>query len=100
MSNIVRKSADELRRGKTDWARVDATTDTDIDAQIAADPDLAPELDEDWFRTAELRQPAAKVATSIRVDADVLEWFRGQGRGWQTRINGLLRAYAQAHGLK
>ncbi len=39
-----------------------------------------------------------KVATSIRVDGDVMDWFRSQGRGWQTRMNAVLRAYAKAHG--
>ncbi|MBP5148943.1 BrnA antitoxin family protein, partial [Pseudomonas protegens] len=38
-----------------------------------------------------------KKAVTIRLDADVLEWFKGQGAGYQTRINQLLRQYMQAH---
>ena len=88
------------RRGKTDWARVDALTDEDIQAAIDSDPDAAPVLDDEFWARAELISPLSKIPTSIRVDADVLEWFRGQGKGWQTRINALLRTYAEAHGLK
>ena len=68
-----------------------------FETAIAADPDAAPELDEEWFRNAVLVHPG-KVATSLRVDDDVIGWFRSQGRGWQTRMNGVLRAYAKAHG--
>ncbi len=95
--NIVRVRADELKGGGTAWARVDALTDEEIDAAIASDPDAAEPLNEDWFREAYVCVPA-KVATSIRVDGDVMEWFRSQGKGWQTRMNGVLRAYAKAHG--
>jgi uncharacterized protein (DUF4415 family) len=97
---IVRRSFEELGPDKTDWDRVSKLTDEEIRAAIASDPDAAPELDEEWFRNAEFVQPMSKIPTSLRVDADVLEWFRGQGRGWQTQINGILRAYAKAHGLR
>jgi uncharacterized protein (DUF4415 family) len=95
---IIRVSADQLKPGNTDWARVDALTDEEIERAIAEDPDAAPLADEEWFRTAEISIPATKVATSIRVDGDVIEWFKTQGRGWQTRMNAVLRAYAKAHG--
>ncbi len=52
-----------------------------------------PELDEEWFAKAELRAPLAKTAVSIRLDPDVLAFFRKQGKGYQTRINAVLRAY-------
>jgi uncharacterized protein (DUF4415 family) len=96
--NIVTVSEGERRRGRTNWERLEALTDEDIERAIAEDPDSAPPLDADWFRNAELVIPAAKVATSIRVDGDVMDWFRTQGRGWQTRMNAVLRAYAKAHG--
>jgi uncharacterized protein (DUF4415 family) len=96
--HIVSVSEDDLRPGRTDWKRLDALTDEDIERAIAEDPDAAPPLDAEWFRNAELVIPAAKVATSIRVDGDVMDWFRTQGRGWQTRMNAVLRAYAKAHG--
>ena len=96
--NIIRVSADQLKPVNTDWERVDALTDADIDKAIAEDPDAAPALDEEWFRTAEVGFPTAKIATSIRVDGDVMDWFKTQGRGWQTRMNAVLRAYAKAQG--
>ncbi len=97
-NSIVRVSVEQLGCGDSDWAHVDALTDEDIERAIAGDPDSAPPLDADWFRKAELVIPAAKTATSIRVDSDVMGWFKTQGRGWQTRMNAVLRAYAKAHG--
>jgi uncharacterized protein (DUF4415 family) len=95
---IVSVSEGDLRPGRTDWAAVEALTDEEIEKAIAEDPDAAPPLDADWFRKAELVIPGAKTATSIRVDSDVMAWFKTQGRGWQTRMNAVLRAYAKAHG--
>ncbi|SDA32859.1 Uncharacterized conserved protein, DUF4415 family [Pseudomonas sp. NFPP10] len=75
---------------KTDWDRLAKTDDEGIDTS-----DI-PELDDDFFRRAEVHLPGKKAVT-IRLDADVLEWFKGQGAGYQTRINQLLRQYMQAH---
>ncbi len=75
---------------KTDWDRLAKTDDHGIDTS-----DI-PELDDDFFRRAEVHLPGKKAVT-IRLDADVLEWFKGQGAGYQTRINQLLRQYMQAH---
>ena len=70
------------------------------------DPDDAPELTEEWFQTADLydgnklvrrgRPPkaATKEAVDIRLDPDVLAYFRGTGPGWQSRINAALRKAA------
>lgn len=77
-------------KGKTDWKRLDAMKDEDIDLN-----DI-PELDDEFFENAELRLPEKKSVT-IRLDADVLEWFKKQGKGYQTRINKLLRAYMETH---
>ena len=96
-SNTIRRSADQLRPGDSDWERVDALTDQDIEAAIAEDRDAAPALTAEWFEAAEFIMPA-KTATSMRIDSDVMDWFKSQGRGWQTRMNAVLRAYARAHG--
>ena len=95
---IVRMSLNDLKPGRTDWQALEALTDEDIERAIAEDPDAAPILDADWFRNAELVIPAAKIPTSMRVDGDVMDWFKAQGRGWQTRMNAVLRAYAKAQG--
>ncbi|MBB4868251.1 uncharacterized protein (DUF4415 family) [Pseudomonas nitritireducens] len=78
------------KASKTDWERLAKMDDQDIDTS-----DI-PELGEAFFRNAELHVPV-KQAVTIRLDADVLEWFKGQGAGYQTRINLLLRQYMQAH---
>ena len=55
-----------------------------------------PELGDDFFQEAELTVPVKKPIT-IRLDADVLDWFKSQGQGYQTRINTLLRRYMEAN---
>jgi uncharacterized protein (DUF4415 family) len=56
-----------------------------------------PELDEEFFREATIRLPQAKQLVSIRLDRDVLDWFKQQGKGYQTKINAVLQAYVRAH---
>ncbi|HEX7026437.1 MAG TPA: BrnA antitoxin family protein [Gammaproteobacteria bacterium] len=58
--------------------------------------DPAHKPDEEFLRDQDLRPPRKQTIT-IRLDADVLDWFRRQGRGYQTRINKLLRSYMEAH---
>jgi uncharacterized protein (DUF4415 family) len=89
--NITIVSRDSLRKGKTNWARVDALTDEDIAKAVANDPDAVP-IDIDWS-DAVLVIPAGKKAISIRVDEDVLDFFKKEGAGYQRRINAVLRSY-------
>jgi uncharacterized protein (DUF4415 family) len=56
-----------------------------------------PELDEDFFKKAVIVLPQPKASVSIRLDQEVLDWFKSQGKGYQTRINALLRAYMETH---
>lgn len=95
--HIVRRSLSDRRPGKTDWGRVDALTDADIEKAITEDPDAAPILDEEWFRTAKVILPEPKTPISIRLDREVLDWFKAQGPGYQSRINAVLTAYVKAH---
>jgi len=94
---IVRVTAEEARHmpDRTDFARLDAMTDEDIAKAVAEDPDAVP-LDIDWTK-ARLVLPDGKESVTIRVDKDVLNWFRRQGKGYQTHINAVLRAYKDAH---
>jgi uncharacterized protein (DUF4415 family) len=55
-----------------------------------------PELDEAFFEKAVIVLPQPKASVSIRLDQEVLDWFKSQGKGYQTRINALLRAYMEA----
>jgi uncharacterized DUF497 family protein len=91
--NIVTRKWGDRRKGKTDWARVDKLTDEDIAKAVASDPDAAP-IDIDWS-DAVLVIPTRKKAISIRVDEDVLDYFKSQGEGYQRRINAVLRSYMQ-----
>jgi uncharacterized protein (DUF4415 family) len=82
---------------RTDWKRLGAMTDADIRRGIRCDPDAAPEADAAWLRGAKIVIPEPKKAVSIRLDRDINEWFQRQGKGYQTRINAVLRAYVDAH---
>lgn len=82
-------------KGQTDWTRVDAIGEAELAAAIAADPE-DPANDPEFWQHAELVYPAAKERVTVRLDRDVLAWFRSQGRGYQTRINAVLRAYMTA----
>ncbi len=83
------------KRSKTDWKRVDALSDTDID--FSENPEVTPEMFARAMVRKGLKPMPPKQQVALRLDADVLEWFKSQGRGYQTRINTLLRAYVDAH---
>jgi uncharacterized protein (DUF4415 family) len=85
---------------RTDWARVDAKTEAELAADTAADPAWAG-IPDDWCARARAGLPfpfpkGNKRQVTLRLDPDVLEHFRRQGRGWQSRINAVLRAFVQA----
>jgi uncharacterized protein (DUF4415 family) len=90
------------RRSRTDWpplptlprerGRVGRGTD-EIAAAVASDPGAAP-LDIDWSQ-AVLVVPPRKKAISIRLDPDVLDYFKNEGPGYQRRINAVLRSYVE-----
>jgi uncharacterized protein (DUF4415 family) len=91
--NITIVSRYSPTKGKTDWAAVDALTDEEITRAVANDPDAVP-FDVDWS-DAVLVIPPKKQAISIRVDVDVLYFFKKEGDGYQRRINAVLRSYMQ-----
>jgi len=91
--NFTIVSRDSPSRGKTDWAALDALTDKEIEEGIRKDPDAVP-LDFNWDE-AVLVVPPPKKAISIRVDEDVLDYFKHEGAGYQRRMNAVLRSYMQ-----
>ena len=91
--HIVTRNWGDRRKGKSDWARFSRLTDEDIAKAVASDPDAAP-IDFDWSE-AVLVIPAKKKAISIRIDEDVLDFFKSQGDGNQRRMNAVLRSYMQ-----
>jgi uncharacterized protein (DUF4415 family) len=96
---IARVTDDELRakqaRGedKSDWKRAAAMTEAEIEAAIADDPDEA-EMAVDWSQ-ASVELPQPKATLNMRIDRDVLEFFRRQGKGYQSKINAVLRSYVE-----
>ena len=96
-NTTTRFSAAELREGKragsrTDLERVRRMPEAELEARIAADPDWK-RVPRDWHLKADAAMPVRKRLVSVRLDGDVLEWFRGEGAGYQTRINAVLRAF-------
>ncbi|MGL5136665.1 MAG: BrnA antitoxin family protein [Beijerinckiaceae bacterium] len=80
---------------RQDWSKFDATTEEDIERQIAEDPDLQGFEDIDWSKAVAIDAPS-KQAISIRLDRDVLDYFKSGGAGYQGRINRVLRHYMEA----
>jgi uncharacterized protein (DUF4415 family) len=97
--NITVVSRDDPRRGQTDFEYLDRVTDAEIEAGMARDPEWAGFQEIDWS-DAVLVVPSKKRAISIRVDDDVLDFFKKEGPGYQRRINAVLRSYMQARRKK
>ena len=80
---------------ETDWDKLDSMNDDEIDFSDC--PEVSPEQ----FARAIVKRgiPAMKdkVQVTLRIDDEVLEWFKSQGRGYQTQINNLLKVYMEAH---
>jgi uncharacterized protein (DUF4415 family) len=81
--------------GKTDWARVGALTEEELEASIDHEEEGEPLWD-----TTIVGLPRPKVSFTMRYDPEILEWFRAQGPGYQTKINAVLKSYIQAQAKK
>ena len=77
------------KRSRTNWKRIDGMRDSEIDLSDA------PELGSEFFSKA-IRWPGKKQQVTLRIDPDVLNFFRRHGRGYQTTINAVLRKYMEA----
>lgn len=87
-------------RKKGNWDRVDALTEMLLEAAIASDPAWA-DIPRDWYKHATPYCPKEhKKQVTLRIDPDILDRFKRQGRGYQTRINAALRAFVEAHERK
>jgi uncharacterized protein (DUF4415 family) len=82
----------EKRKTNTDTLK---TLDTMTDDQI--DYSDSPEVSEKFWKNAKLILPKNKTSLTIRLDNEVLDWFRSQGRGYQTKINAVLKSYVLAN---
>ena len=98
---IVRYSAEEIeemiRNGETntDWERLDSMTDEEVERNALED-NRRHGIPDDWYMDAVLMRWPPKEQISIRIDEDVLKFFRKQGKGYQTKINAVLRAFMDA----
>lgn len=96
--HIVRYTVDELAamraRGEdlTDWARVKALTDEEIEASI----DFEDEGEFDWSEVYVGMPTGKKQQLTVRLDPDIIQWFKEHGPGYQTRMNAVLRSYVEA----
>lgn len=80
---------------QTDWDRVDKLRDEDID--YSDSPEVTPKMFAKAVLRKGLKPVSKKTQVTLRIDDDVLTWFKKQGKGYQTRINSLLKAYKEAH---
>jgi uncharacterized protein (DUF4415 family) len=76
---------------RTNLERVDAMTEAEVEALAASDD----EGTFDWSK-ARVGIPGPKEQLTVRLDKDVIDWFRSQGRGYQTRMNAVLRSFVEA----
>jgi uncharacterized protein (DUF4415 family) len=83
--------------GQTDWARVDAMSEAELERAIADDPD-DPANDPSFWQRAEVAHPAAaRQRVTLRLDREILAFFKAGGRGYQDRIRAALRSYVEEH---
>jgi len=89
------KTSRAKQSSTTDWDKLRHRTDAQIRHGIASGPEVRP-TDEEFWKDAKVIWPTRKKVVTMRLDEDLLAWFRQQ-RGYQTRINAILRAYMKAH---
>ena len=76
---------------KSDLKRIDSLRDEDIDYSDS------PPLDDEFFKQATIELPKPKDSITLRLDHEILEYFKKLGRGYQTKINAVLKAYVKSH---
>ena len=98
MGKIVRHTSEELKNmpSRTDWDAVRRMTDEEIDAACEADPVWREMGGDDWMEHAELVTPAKK-GIYAKFDEDVIAYYKSLGRGYQAKMNAVLRAYMESH---
>jgi uncharacterized protein (DUF4415 family) len=92
----TRRKAAKASVGRTDWARINSMTDAEIERMAFSDKENPTTKQSDWA-TAAIGLPPLKTPVNAKFDLDVVEWFKSQGRGYQTRMNAVLRRYMDAH---
>lgn len=95
--NITRVSSRDLYKLKdlTDWKRLDAMTEEDIQRAAASDPDAPMTTEADWAN-ARVVWPPGKEPIKVGIEKDIVEWFAKRARGYRSKINAVLREYIEA----
>ncbi len=97
--NITSYTAAELKAkhadSRTDWHKVDALTDAELEKLVAEDEDER-SFQPDWTQ-AKLVLPQAKQSVHLRLDQEVIAFFKAAGKGHISRMQAVLKAYADAH---
>ena len=89
------KKRNITRKSETDWERVREMRDEDIDFTDL--PEVTPEMFANAIVRKGFKPVPPKQQVTLRIDDEVITYFRQQGQGYQTKINQLLRAYMEAH---
>lgn len=84
-----------MKKSETDWERIKNMGDEEIDFSDL--PELTPEMFADAVVRKNFKIIPKKRQLTLRIDQDVIAFFKEDGRGYQTKINQLLRAYMEAH---
>jgi uncharacterized protein (DUF4415 family) len=92
--NIVRYSAKQMAKMKSqsNWKALKNMSERELENNIKSDPDSDTSIPDDWSGLV-IGMPEPKELISIRIDQDILKWFRAKGSGYQTYINNILRSY-------
>ena len=90
------RSIDDIPKQGHDTTNGKKPSDAEIASAVAEDPDAAPIADETFWQNASVVMPEGKEKVTIRLDKEVLRWFKAQGKGYQSRINAVLRSYVSA----
>jgi uncharacterized protein (DUF4415 family) len=82
------------KESRSDMARIRHMTETELEKSISTDADWN-DVPPDWHLKAQAVMPEPKKLLSLRLDADVIDWFKQQGAGYQTRMNAVLRSFME-----
>ena len=93
---IISHNSDDAYKGKTDWARLDAMTEEEIEANALSDPDNLPhDTDDFWERGVAVH--GARRLTRVNIEPDILAWFQEQGTEFRQLIGALLQEYMETN---
>ena len=94
--NIERYTKDNLPKGKPNWDKLKSLSEEEINTAAQSDPDN-PIWTDDMFASAALHISQKKVSVHMYIDEEVIDWFKLRGKGYQTRINSVLKSYVHKH---